>query len=116
MPDLNQLKIFRFIRLLGMVTFLTYYILRIELSPFPALLYILTIFTGATLVHEISHCAVARIWTKNCEIDWNISWKPGTANYREPLEIPPDKFKYVGAAPLLFNFIGIAIALSLNFG
>lgn len=93
--------------------FLIYYLMWVERAVLPTIVYILAILAGATVVHEISHCAISRIWTTDCDIEWEISMSPGTAKFRSPFDIPPDRFKYVGAAPLLVSLLCMALAVYL---
>lgn len=103
----------RVIRLIGMGLFVAYYLVWVEHAVFPTIISIFSIVVGATVFHEISHCAVARIWTNDCSIDWELGMKPGTANFGSPLDVPPSKFKYIGAASLIFSLIGMILAIFL---
>ncbi|WP_169315617.1 hypothetical protein [Halogranum rubrum] len=94
--------------------FLIFYLMWGEWAVLPTMFYIMAILAGATLIHEISHYAIARIWTRDCDIDWEISMTPGTVNYHSPLNIPPKRFKYIGAAPFLFSLLFMALAVYLT--
>lgn len=73
-------------------------------------IFIGSIILGATIIHELSHCWMARIWTSDCTIEWKLSLQPGTAIFHSPHEIPTPRFKLVGAAPLGAGLSGLFLS------
>lgn len=99
---------FEKIRWVGAIISVLYFATVGGVSQFP--IFVISIFLGATIFHELSHCYIGRIWTSDCTIEWSFSLEPGTAVFHSPHEIPTPYIKLVGAAPVVAGLIGFFLS------